>query len=302
MKKLLAFLLTMTMLFSLAGCAFIEKEDDFDVDEYIDEAEELIDEGDLEGAEKILKRALRKAEDEDDVEELEECLEILQAMMDEEPKAETSHQTTAPTETTKPTEQPAGQEASRNLLDSFNSDDMYRINIFLSNFSEQGFQVYPCSDYRMLMFGYKYAKINNREVLNSNSTHYYISQSNMDSILNRFFGRSVSLTYGEVLNEDNYPVTYQDSTYYFPGADGESVSYCTVATKMVDNGNGTYTVNFDVYGHVNPHESMSGYYSYTSAQARNASDLEYQYSGEAVVYDYIHSGNIETKIRTTRKL
>ena len=282
------------MLFSLAGCVFIEKEDDFDVDEYIDEAEELIDEGDLEGAEKILKRALRKAEDEDDVEELEECLEILQAMMDEEPKKETDIQITAPTETTAPTEQPAGQEASRNLLDSFNSDEMYRINVFLSNFSEQRFDVYPCSDYDLLMYGYSFAKVNNRDMLGSNSTDYYMNKVDMDYILNRFFGRTVYLTDGTVLNEQNYPVTYTNGAYYWPAADGASYSYCSVATSMVKNADDTYTVTFDIYEHVYPHESMSPYYSYTAAQAAASGELVKYGSGTAVVRDHVRDGGIET--------
>jgi len=299
MKKLLAFLLTVTMLFSLAGCDYFEKEELFDVDEYLDEADALIEEGDLEGAEKLLQRALRKAEDEDDVEELEACLELVQSMMNEETQKETATVPTVVTPTTGATQQTTGVVAPEvpygvNLLDSFNSDEMYRINVFLSNFSEQRFDVYPCSDYDLLMYGYSFAKVNNRDMLGSNSTDYYMNKADMDYILNRFFGRTVYLMDGTVLDERNYPVTYTNGAYYWPAADGASYSYCSVATNMVKNANGTYTVTFDIYEHIYPHESMSPYYSYTAAQAAASGDLVKYGSGTAVVRDHVRDGGIET--------
>lgn len=300
MKKLLAILLAMTVLFSFAACDFSDTDEDFDVDEYIEEAEELIDEGDLEGAEMLLKRALRKAEDEDDVEELEACLELVQSMMDEDdPREETAKVPTAAAPSTEATRQPTGaieQETTSgaNLLENFDSNEMYKINVFLSNFSEQRFKAYPCSDYDLLMFGYSFAKVNNRDMLGNTSTDYYINKTDMDYILNRFFGGTVYVTDGTVLDERNYPITYQNGAYYWPAADGASYSYCSIATSMVKNGNGTYTVTFDIYEHVYPHESMSAYYSYTAAQAAASGDLIKNGSGTAVVRDHIRDGGIET--------
>lgn len=307
MKRLCALILALTLAFSFAGCEALgmqkEEKGQMNAYDYIEEAEQLAEEGDLEAAEKLLKKALRKAESEEDVEVLESCLEIIQSMKEETPETEPSMDTTAPTGATVPPETATAiqrptdsveQESptKTNLLKDFDSEEMRRINIFLSNFSESKFQAYPCSDYEMLIFGYKYAKVNNREVLGTSGYEYYISKANMDSILKRFFATTVSVSPGTVLDERNYPVTYRDGAYYYPAADGASVSYCSVATSMVDNGDGTYTVTFNNYAHIYPHESMSPYYSLTDSQAAARSDIQKYGAGIAVVRDYTRSNGV----------
>lgn len=202
----------------------------------------------------------------------------------------TTEATEAPTtEATQPTqtERPATP-SGVNLLDSFNGEERYQINVFLSNFSEQSFKSYPCSDREMVDFGFIYAKINNREVFYSKDGYYCVDKVNMDSILKRFFGKTANIP-----SADNY-MHYSDGTYYFPAADGESYAYCSFATNMVSLGNGTYQVEFAVYGNVNPHDSMSAFYRMTPSQAAYDSRLEYLYSGTAVVKDYLRSNGVES--------
>lgn len=302
MKRFLAIILALSLLLALTGCDLfsIEKADEeFDLEDCLDEVEDLVEEGELDEAERLLKKALRKTDDEDELEELEAWLEIVEELKDDGPKKETDNATTAPMDATEATQRPddkAEQPHSnqKNLADTLDRNYLYKINVFLSNFAEQNFRAYPCSDYEMLMFGYMYAKVNNREVLENNSTHYYIAKSNMDSILNRFFNKTVSLSDDMVLTQNNYPVTFKDGAYYFPGADGASVSYCAVATGMFENSDGTYDVTFDVYGHKYPHESMSPYYELNAGEAKNCADLEYLYSGNAVVKDYVRSNGAES--------
>ena len=304
MKRFLAMLLALSMLLVFTGCDLfsIEKaEEEFDLDECLEEVEELVEDGELEKAEKLLKKALKKTDDEDEIEILEEYLELVQALMEGEsdPQKEAAHASTAPMDATEPTQRPATTDRPLgddkiNLADTLDRKYLYKINVFLSNFAEQGFSAYPCSDYDLLMFGYMFAKINNRQVLGSTNTHYYVNKADMDSILNRFFGCTVNLMEGTVLDERNYPVTYQEGAYFYPGADGASVSYCAVVTSMTENSDGTYDVAFDVYEHVEPHASMSSYYELNAGEARNCADLKFRYSGNAVVRDYVRSGNIET--------
>ena len=79
MKKMISLILAAVMSLSLlAGCASSDEEKD-DADEYLKRAEELVEEGDLEGAIKVLERGIRKCED---TEELEDYLEVVQAMLD----------------------------------------------------------------------------------------------------------------------------------------------------------------------------------------------------------------------------
>lgn len=311
MKKVLSFFLALAVLFCFAGCDLAEKDSsDFDVEECLEEAQELIEEGDLEAAEKVLKRGIRKAED---TEALEACLLMVQAMLEQTEsqtgstsatgetseavteataEATTEATTEAPTEATTEATYPV---SSGNLLDGFTKDQTYQINVFLSNFSEQNFQNYPCSTYQMVNFGFKYAKVNNREVFHSKDGYYYVNVGDMDSILTRFFGTTVNLTQPTSLTGPyNEVIECRDGGYYRPMADGDSVAYCTAATFMRHNGDGTYTVSFDIYAHVNPHDSMSPYYSMTANQMAASSDLRYQQSGTAVVKDYTRSNGVKS--------
>lgn len=304
MKRILSLVLALTLICSFSGCSFFEKEEEtFDVTECLLEVEALVEAGELEAAEKLLKKGIRKAED---PEELEIYLELVQEMMAEEnasggesvPVPDSggiAQQPTGATEPTETTQQPTGtieQEIpyGKNLLTGFDQDDTYQINVFLSNFSEQNFQGYPCDDLTMVKFGYAYAKVNNREVVGADGYEYYISKANMDSILKRFFARTASVEEGYL----DQGIRYTDGAYRFLAADGASCSYCSVATGMMENGDGTYTVTFDVYAHVNPHESMSQYYYMTPSQISGRSDVYYLYSGRAVVQDYIRSNGAES--------
>ena len=305
MRRFLYVFLVLALLFSLAGCSFLEKEDAFDVEECLEEVEELIEDGEYEEAEKLLKRGIRKA---DDPEKLEACLMMVQAMLDSGANAEATTEaiTEAAAEATTEATTEATAEvipedtsvairpSSGNLLDGFTRDQTYQINVFLSNFSEQNFGDYPGTDYDLIDFGYMYAKINNREVLGSSGGYYYVEKGNMDSILTRFFGKTVSLPDPSTLTKYGQTIEYRGGVYYFPAADGESVAYCTAATSMEDNGNGTYTVYFSIYAHENPHDSMSPYYSMTADEMAARSELNYQGAGQAVVRDYTRSNGVES--------
>lgn len=291
MKRIISVVLALVLAVSLAGCVFIEKEKEaFDVMACLQEVEALVEAGDLEGAEKLLEQGVRKAED---PEELELYLELVQEMMAEQNDPAGEDTPTVPTQpATEATQPSAGQQVPTvyNMLTDFDREETYQINVFLSNFSEQGFMSYPCDDGSLISFGYSYAKVNNRNVVGVDGYEYYIYKENMDSILKRFFGHTVSFTEGT-----NFQwFRYENGAYRFPAADGESYSYCSVATSMVSNGDGTYTVAFDVYAHVSPHESMSQFYYMTPAQIAGNSQVNYLYSGTAVVRDYIRSNGAES--------
>lgn len=294
MKRLVSLFMVLALLLAFSGCSFFDGEE-LTAEEYLERAEELVEEGKLRRAESLLKRGIRKT---DDNEELQAYLEIVQAMLEgDDPSNGESVEGTrapvdetdasqAPTQATQQTESPTGI----NMLDSFNAEEMYKINVFLSNFSEQGFQAYPCDDYDLINFGYIYAKINNREVLGIEGYEYYVHKADMDSILNRFFGATAQVSEGTATQW----MRYSNGTYYFPAADGASYSYCTVATSMVDNGNGTYTVDFAIYEGMEPHMSMSPFYSMTHAEAAVRTDISFKQYGTAVVRDYTRSSGAES--------
>ena len=198
------------------------------------------------------------------------------------------------TEVTEPVATVPAIEIPEDMLAKFTAEDMYRINIFLSNFSEQNFKGYPTDDASLLNFGHIYAGINNSNVVQSDSESYWIAKADMDSILTRFFGKTVNVADPSQLTTPyGTPIRLSDGKYHFPLASGESYSYCSIVTSMIPNGNGEYAVTFDVYQGIH-HESMSPYYSYTSAQAKADSILTYCYSGSAIVRDYTRSNGQAT--------
>ena len=174
-------------------------------------------------------------------------------------------------------------ETDANLITGFNKNQRRKINIFLSNFAEQGFACYPADDAELLDFVYIYCKINRNKALLSNTESYYVTQATVDDILTRFFGKTVKpgtdyKVYGSEL-------TYQDGNYYWPLADGVMYDYVAIATDMRKNANGTYTVQFDIYEAFEVNSLKDCYYMSPSEAAGN-SRMHKIASGQAVVKDY----------------
>ena len=171
-------------------------------------------------------------------------------------------------------------------------DVQYRINIFLSNFSEQYFDSYPADDFAMLHFAYLYNKINARENITSENYDYCISADIVDETTNRFFGKTVARQTLSHTDEWGFEhiFEYRDGKYCTPAADGEIYNSFSVVSKMTQLESGTYLVYFDVYALdyevFFEHGLTSSYYSLTAAQAAADSDLIYCYSGCATVTDY----------------
>ena len=174
-------------------------------------------------------------------------------------------------------------ETDANLITGFNKNQRRKINIFLSNFAEQGFACYPADDAELLDFVYIYCKINRNKALLSNTESYYVTQATVDDILTRFFGKTVKpgtdyKVYGSEL-------TYQDGNYYWPLADGVMYDYVAIATDMRKNTNGTYTVQFDIYEAFEV-SSLKDCYYMSPAEAAGNSKMHKIASGQAVVKDY----------------
>lgn len=294
MVRILPILIVVLLVFCMITCGpWGRNKPVFDVDACIAEVDLLVEAGRLEEAKTLLELGIREA---DDPQKLEEHLAYVQSLLDNEktPEPETAPTTaiTDPTAGSLPdsqgTQLPGGNPQTGNQVDSFNGDETYRINVFLSNFSEQNFQAYPCDEASMVDFAYMYCRINNREAVGFDEQGYYVSEDNINQVLERFFNRSVN---GAEIPADNF-MNYSDGRFHFMPATGEGHGYCSVATQMVKNADGTYTVDFDVYAHKNVHESMSSYYGLTPDQAAANSDLVYQYSGTAVVRDYTRANGV----------
>ena len=174
-------------------------------------------------------------------------------------------------------------ETDANLITGFNKNQRRKINIFLSNFAEQGFACYPADDAELLDFVYIYCKINRNKALLSNTESYYVTQATVDDILTRFFGKTVKP--GTDYKVYSGELTYQDGNYYWPLADGVMYDYVAIATDMRKNTNGTYTVQFDIYEAFEV-SSLKDCYYMSPAEAAGNSKMHKIASGQAVVKDY----------------
>lgn len=128
---------------------------------------------------------------------------------------------------------------------------LYRINIFLSNFSEQrvqSFNTATVSDDTLLRFIELYCKINHHNQISYQGGEECLSLEDANNYLNRFFARTVSPYEGATYLLDAWhSFRYSGGYFRFPAADGESYNYFTIVYEMTRNGDGTYTVQFQNY-------------------------------------------------------
>lgn len=127
----------------------------------------------------------------------------------------------------------------------------YQVNVFLSNFSEQGFKDFDLQQMeydRMIAFIRIYCKVNQQDLVQPHGGEELVARADVDALLNRFFG----LKYNPAEGEEFWPLYsdyfyyYQDD-YHFKAADGESYNKFTVVYGLTFNADGTYTADFQVY-------------------------------------------------------
>lgn len=171
--------------------------------------------------------------------------------------APTTAPTTAPTEVPAPTTAPTpvptpAPTAAPVALAPYEptGDELWRINIFLSNFSEQSFGTYNAysSDDQCIAFVRLYCKINHQELIAYQDGDETIALSDMNALLARFFDRSVSPKEGETYLLSAWStIRYSDGRFRVPASDGESYNYFTVVRQMTPQSDGTIEVEFQVF-------------------------------------------------------
>lgn len=183
-------------------------------------------------------------------------------------------------------------EASQiNLLDTMDSETFRGVNSFLSNFSEAGYKEFVDfygEDESKISFAYIHALINYNKLTFYEGNYMGISASDVDEILNKFFGATVP---HETPSNSQYWF-YQDGKFLMPAAGGESYSKFSIAYNMTSESDGVYTIDFNVFsdpsvtgGNIITDKSV---YSLTSDEASN----KYQPvgHGQAVVKTKVYEG------------
>ena len=189
--------------------------------------------------------------------------------------------------------------------ESSTQEERYKINIFLSNFSEQWFNEYDPITYETINTEFTIDRINPSQLIsfaffwyNLNSwrsieiTEDFMAALTFDQInekTERYFGVTLSR---DDFTQSGYEV--RGNKIVQPYGVGESYPNFTVANEIVDNGNGPYLVSFKIYS---LKDAMFGgdrvsekeWYYLTEAEASDSFDLEYYVSGYATVRKYQQS-------------
>ena len=180
-------------------------------------------------------------------------------------------------------------------------DRQYEMNVFLSNFSEQGFGSYDgTADGRLAAqvdFIHIFRKINDRDAIvyknDGGSPYETLTMDQINETMDRFFGETIT---SEQARE--YPVTnhsfYRDGDFYFVAADGEAYNRFTVADSVRSVSDQVYLVYFTVYelDLMTYFDEGIGraYYEMTPAAAQGSGVLSADRCGAALVAPWDNNG------------
>lgn len=184
-----------------------------------------------------------------------------------------------------------GQETADTI--EISKDMQKKLNIFLSNFAEQGMAEF---DYGrpdagdLADFAYLWTYINKWTDLDITTDGYYtLSLDKVENVVNRFM--DITLT-DDDLNSYTWPNVYQGfvskGRYCVRAADGESYDTLAIVTSLSDEGANNYRAQFDIYDldSTNNEELVSlppKFYSYNAAEAGSEPNLIKAGSGYAII-------------------
>ena len=170
-------------------------------------------------------------------------------------------------------------------------DMQKKMNVFVSNFVEQGFLSY---DYgrdnveEIATFAYRWTRINKPDDVKIDGSYYKISCDQIKKLADRYLNQTITQ---DQLNEHVWSGEgeYADGWYYEPAADGESYTGFAVVDNAYDLGNGmlrlestAYSLDLDTYWD-NNETIPKKYYSMTSDEAQKDKTIEAMYNGYAIV-------------------
>ncbi|MBP5745755.1 MAG: hypothetical protein J6W58_05575, partial [Lachnospiraceae bacterium] len=168
-------------------------------------------------------------------------------------------------------------------------DMQKKMNTFLSNFAEQYMEYYdygrPDTE-ELLNFAYMWSYFNKYSNIELEGNYYKISIENINSILDRYMGYTLSdYEINAYKGNDIYNSYCKNGYYYTPAADGAINCRFAVVESAYDVGNDNLRLEFLIYDL--DREIMEPipkeYYSYDKSKASSAPDLVKAGSGYAIV-------------------
>ena len=186
------------------------------------------------------------------------------------------------------------------IYSSLSSEDIRKLNVFLSNFSEAYLYDFDSNYYdegEAVKFAFIHNLINNDSNIVYQGMEMGISLADVNSTLNKYFGVSVSpstkYVYNSYYSGDryyNYTVVweYRNGMFWTSAASGETYDYFTIVNNLIDLKDGTYRAEFNVY-YAGYDSISSDCYSYSDGTARLM--CEHKCSGYAIINKKYYSGN-----------
>lgn len=188
-------------------------------------------------------------------------------------------------------------------------DEQYRINIFLSNFSEVWFNEYwddwseyekfatsHASEGELIFFIALHCWANDEKgklAQRWNETGVYMTLDEVNAETMRFFGRTITLNGAK---NSGYRVDGERIYIFDRAGVGETYDHLTVADTMWKKKDGTYLVNFSIYQANDKYDTGPGLigdksvYYLSSGEAKNDPGVVYYMSGTAEVRPHVKNG------------
>ncbi len=179
---------------------------------------------------------------------------------------------------------------------SLSKDQRQKLNIFISNFAEQGFYGYDETStdmYKIAEFAYRWTRINKPEDVVIDGSYYKLSYDKIKRLAKRYLGRDISdkdldsYQWEDVKEEERF---CRNGYYFAPAADGEYHTGFALTSFAYDNGDGTFEVEFmgyymDLDAFWDNNETIPrSFYALTCDEAnRNKAIEEGDYAGTATV-------------------
>ncbi len=162
-----------------------------------------------------------------------------------------------------PAETPAPTPAEElGVSRDLSAEEQYEANIFLSNFSEQGFGLGRFTGFdsrepaqaQLYAFAHLWAKINRQSAIFYKDSYEAMTLESVNDILGRYFGLGIQpedgTDYSEAFGIGNFDWDhswYKDGIFYYPAGDGESYTDFTVVDSAESLSDGRTRFRFTVY-------------------------------------------------------
>jgi len=142
-----------------------------------------------------------------------------------------------------------------NILANMSKAERTALNTFFSNFSEVCLDEFDADNYSVnilvdfaLWHNYRNSF---RRFSSADNGYLKLSDSHVEQAIYRYFGIS-NIDHTSYSSDWNY---YRNGSYYLMGAEGDPL-YWSQVTYFTDNGDGTFTAQYDVYASHEPPENL----------------------------------------------